>query len=140
MSRIIEGGSHDEHSHSVAGDSEGLLLLSDTIEAALQHASPQRILLQPSNLTGFRPEDLRLSGICVQRTDGLVLFRVVDRELRIEGGGKALASLALSINTLASQVQLPGNSSPRYDPRWYEGNDLLERSSDELNFYQLPVD
>lgn len=137
LSGVLEGCSYDEHTHCVAGNSEGLMLLSRALEAA-QLGGPQRVSLHSSNLAAF-DDDPRLRSICVQRKSGNVFFRVVEDELFVEGGSNVLAELAQTLRLLATQKRVPGHSSPRYDPRWYEGHYLLEQDSDELNFYQLPI-
>lgn len=141
MTVAIEGCSYDERTHAIAGDCEGLLALSDAMELATERDSLQVVPLQKSNDSGFRQEDLRLENILVQKhASGALCFKVRGAELLIEGGPWALAALCKSLRALAKQERKPGMSSPRFVPRWFEGNDLLQKDSDELSFHRLPIE
>lgn len=138
---ILEGCSWDEHTHAVAADAQGLSALADAIESAIGREQLEAVSLQESNHAGFSRRHARLDRIRIKSADsGAIRFAVIGKDLLIESGPAALTSLAKSLRALATQERKPGQSSPRLVPRWFEGNDFLHRDSDELAFFQLPIE
>lgn len=138
--RVLEACSYDVRTHGIAGDVRGLIELSDVLALASSGVQATTIALDctPDRWPPSCPRILEIEARA--RDLGPLMFSATDARLIVVGGRRALGVLARSLTLLAHQERRVEYSSPRLAPRWYDGDDFLVRDSDEITFYQLPID